>query len=218
MGGRATFTFRKGLLVRALFPPPTSHSHLEDAPRTGDICALLVPNYDQGSAIRGQLEVLRGQFGGTDVTPLHVLCQRFRADKAQLETLKPHFKSLVQQTSAIRIYGSSIEPFYSTFRARELLKCHIAPPEGLEKFVTALNGVLKEHETEPLDLALPEWVTLLEDIQVGRLQPHPYERQLFVGRRLLISELRAPGRFKALHSFAFATTEISSQKSVVRSQ
>jgi hypothetical protein len=194
--------------VRALFPPPTSHSHLEDAPRSGDICALLVPNYDQGASIRGQLETLRGQFGGTDVTPLHVLCQRFRADKAQLETLKPHFKQLVQGTSAISIFGSSVEPFYSTFRATELLKCHITLPEGLEKFVTALNIVLKEHAIEPLDLAPPEWVTLLEDIQVGRLQTHPYARQLFVGRRLLISELRAPGRFKALHSFALAESEV----------
>jgi hypothetical protein len=195
--------------VRALIPPPTSYSHLEDAPRTGDICALLVPNYDQGASIRSQLEHLRAQFGGTDVTPLHVLCQRFRADKAQLEVLKAQFKQLVQRTSAIKISGVSIEPFYSTFRAKELLKCHITPPEGLEKFVVALGAILHEHEIEPLNVSPPEWVTLLEDIQVGRLQSHPYERQLFVGRRLLISELRAPGRFKALHSFAFATTEVS---------
>lgn len=205
----ATLTFRKGLLVRALFPPPTSYSHLEDAPKSGDICALLVPNYDQGASIRSQLEGLRGQFGGTDVTPLHVLCQRFRADKAQLETLKPHLKQLIQKTSAIKVSGTSIEPFYSTFRARELLKCHITLPEGLEKFVVALNAILQEHNIEPLNVAPPEWVTLLEDIHVGRLQAHPYERQLFVGRRLLLSELRAPGRFKALHSFALATTEIS---------
>ena len=208
MEARATLTFRKGLLVRALIPHPTSYSHLEDAPRTGDICALLVPNYDQGASIRGQLETLRGQFGGTDATPLHVLCQRFRADKVQLEALKHQFKHLVQQTSAINIQGGSIEPFYSTFRAKELLKCHITPPEGLGKFVVALNAVLHEHEIEPLNATLPEWVTLLEDIQVGRLQPHPYERQLFIGRRLLISELRAPGRFKALHSFALAESEV----------
>jgi hypothetical protein len=197
--------------VRALFPPPTSYSHLEDAPRTGDICALLVPNYDQGVSIRSQLEVLRGQFGGTDVTPLHVLCQRFRADKAQLELLKPHFKQLVQNTSAISVSGTSIEPFYSTFRARELLKCHIMPPEGLEKFVTALDAILHEHGIEPLNVALPEWVTLLEDIHVGRLQAHPYEQQLFVGRRLLISELRSPGRFKALHSFALSESTVKTQ-------
>lgn len=204
--------------MRALFPPPTSYSHLEDAPRSGDICALLVPNYDQGASIRSQLEGLRGQFGGVDVTPLHVLCQRFRADKGQLEVLKPHFKQLVQKTSAIKVSGVSIEPFYSTFRARELLKCHIAFPEGLEKFVTALNSVLQEQGIEPLNPALPEWVTLLEDIHVGRLQSHPYEQQLFVGRRLLLSELRSPGRFKALHSFPLAATEIRTQKSEVRSQ
>jgi hypothetical protein len=197
--------------VRALFPPPTSYSHLEDAPKSGDICALLVPNYDQGASIRGQLEGLRGQFGGTDVTPLHVLCQRFRADKAQLEVLKAHLKHLVQKTSAIQVSGTSIEPFYSTFRAKELLKCHITLPEGLEKFVAALDAVLHEHEIEPLNPVLPEWVTLLEDIHVGRLQSHPYEQKLFVGQRLLLSELRSPGRFKALHSFALAGTEVEGQ-------
>jgi hypothetical protein len=40
------------------------------------------------------------------------------------------------------------------------------------------------------------------------LQTHPYTHPLFVGRRLLISELRAPGRFKALYSFALAEAEV----------
>jgi hypothetical protein len=194
--------------VRALFPPPTSYSHLEDAPKTGDICALIVPNYDQGGVIRTQLETLRRQFGGVDVSPLHVLCQRFRADKPQLEILKPKFKELALTTRAVEVTGTDIEPFYSTFRSLELLKCRIATSEGLEKLVTALNALLAEQQIAPLNLGTPEWVTLLEDIHVGRLQTHPYGHPLFVGRRLLISELRAPGRFKALYSFALAEAEV----------
>jgi hypothetical protein len=194
--------------VRALFPPPTSYSHLEDAPKTGDICALLVPNYDQGGVIRTQLETLRGRFGGLDASPLHVLCQRFRADKSQLENLKPKLKELVQTTRAIQVTGSDVEPFYSTFRSLELLKCRLTATESLEKFVASLNALLQEQNVAPLNLANPEWVTLLEDIHVGRLQAHPYAHNLFVGQRLLISELRAPGRFKALHSFALAEAEV----------
>jgi hypothetical protein len=209
MRPRATVTVRKGLLVRALLPHSTSYSHLEDTPRTGDICALLVPNYDQGAVIRTELETLRGRFGGVDVTPLHVLCQRFRADKAQLEALKPHLKTLAQTTKAVAITGTDVEPFYSTFRSMELLKCRIASHESLEKFVAALNTVLQGQQIEPLNAALPEWVTMLEDIHVGRLQTHPYQQQLFVGQRLLLSELRAPGRFKALHSFALSNNALS---------
>jgi hypothetical protein len=197
--------------VRALFPPPTSYSPLEGAPKTGDICALLVPNYDQGGVIRAQLESLRGQFGGVDAAPLHVVCQRFRADKAQLENLKPKLKELVQTTKAIQVTGSDIEPFYSTFRSLELLKCRLTASENLEKFVVALNTLLQEQDIAPLNLANPEWVTLLENIHVGRLQTHPYAQPLFVGQRLLISELRAPGRFKALHSFALSEAKIATQ-------
>lgn len=194
--------------MRALIPHATSYRHLEDAPKTGDICALLVPNYDQGGVIRTQLESLRQQFGGVDVSPLHLLCQRFRADKSQLENLKPKLKDLVQTTRAIQVTGTDIEPFYSTFRSLELLKCRITTSEGLEKFVVALNVLLEEQQIAPLNLGTPEWVTLLEDIHVGRLQAHPYAHPLFVGRRLLISELRAPGRFKALYSFPLAEAEV----------
>ncbi len=199
--------------MSALSSHPSAMNHVEDAPRAGDICALLVPNYDQSSLIRNQLEHLRGQFGGLDVTPLHVLCQRFRADKAQLERLKPRLEKLSQSTEAMTIVGLDVEPFYSTFRARELLKCRLEASEILYKFVTALNDVLLAEQIVPLNPDMPEWVTLLEDIHVGRLQTHPYERQLFVGQRLLLSELRAPGRFKALHSFALAEAEVNSQLS-----
>jgi hypothetical protein len=199
--------------VRALFPHPTSNSHLEDAPRTGDICALLVPNYDQGGVIRARLEGLREQFGGVDAAPLHVLCQRFRADKAQLEALKPRLKNLVQTAPAIDVMGGDIEPFYSTFRALELLKCRITHSESLEKFVASLNTLLYEHDITPLNIVTPEWVTLLEDIHVSRLQAHPYSQQLFVGKRLLLSELRAPGRFKALHSFALGEGKVEAHSS-----
>ncbi len=197
--------------MRALLPHPTSYSHLEDTPKTGDICALLVPNYDQGGLIRTKLERLRGQFGGVDALPLYLLCQRFRADKTHLERLKPRLKDLVQTTTGIEVTGRDVEPFYSTFRARELLKCRITASDTLEKFVTALNTLLQDHDITPLNPVTPEWVTLLEDIHVGRLQTHPYHQQLFVGQRLLLSELRAPGRFKALHSFALAETTIATQ-------
>jgi hypothetical protein len=194
--------------VSALSPHPMSYRHLEDTPRAGDICALLVPNYNQSSSIRAKLETLREQFGGSDVMPLHVLCQRFRADKARLESLKPHLKTLVQTTTAVNLKSLDIEPFYSTFRSRELLKCRIVVPETLQKLITSLDALLLEHGITPLNVGLPEWVTLLEDIHVGRLQPHPYEQNLFVGQRLLLSELRAPGSFKALYSFALAENEV----------
>jgi hypothetical protein len=194
--------------VRALFPHPTSYSHLEDVPKAGDICALLVPNYDQGGAIRAQLETLRAQFGGVDAAPLHVLCQRFRADKVQLEKLKPHLKTFAQTTGSIQVAGSTLEPFYSTFRALELLKCRLSTSDSLEKFVVALNALLQEQGSTPLNPMTPEWVTLLENIHVGRLQAHPYPQHLFTGQRLLLSELRAPGRFKALYSFALGEPEL----------
>lgn len=194
--------------MRALIPHPTSYSHVEDAPKTGDICALLVPNYDQGGVIRSQLENLRHHYGGVNVSPVHVLCQRFRADKEQLENLKPHLKHFAQTTPTIAVSGLDVEPFYSTFRALELLKCRIATSEQLEKFVATLNILLREQGITPLNLDSPEWVTLLEDIHVGRLQSRSYKEQLFVGQRLLLSELRAPGRFKALHSFALGEAKV----------
>jgi hypothetical protein len=170
----------KGVPMSTFYAISGSQNRLADAPRTGDICTLLVPNYSQSSLVRDQLETLRGRFGGTVTFPLHVICQRFRADTEQLETLTADLEMLAQTTQAINISGTTVEPFYSTFRSLELLKCRLSRSESLEKFIAALNLVLNKHRITPLNPLLPEWVTLIENIQMGRLQKHPYDQPLFV--------------------------------------
>ncbi|MGL4611046.1 MAG: hypothetical protein ACRCYY_15440 [Trueperaceae bacterium] len=72
-----------------------------------------------------------------------------------------------------------------------------------------MDTLLLEQNIVPLNPTAPEWVTLLENIYLPRLQPHPYEQSLFLGQRLLISQLRGPGSFKPLYSFALGHDEIS---------
>ncbi|MGL4611047.1 MAG: hypothetical protein ACRCYY_15445 [Trueperaceae bacterium] len=82
--------------MRAPLSSTPNVQHLDATARAGDICALLVPNYNQNSIIQAQLEGLRGQFGGESVSPLYVVCQRFRTNAEGLERLKPHFGALIQ--------------------------------------------------------------------------------------------------------------------------
>ena len=166
----------------------------------GDVHALLVPTYAQVAVIRLQTAELQRSYGGAASAPLHLCCQRFRASRAALASLGPALSELAAATPPVRVVGTRLEPFYSTFHAYETLKCHVAVDEALTAFFERLTQTLQNAALEPLLREPPALVTLLTDIRVGRLQVQPYPRTLFVGGRLVLSQLKAPGHYRALAS------------------
>ncbi len=185
-------------------PDVSSSYQVIDAAQAGDVCALLIPSYAESIALKSRLKELHHRYGGEVASPLHLTCQRFRADAKQLELLKPRLIRLVSRTSPIPLMGQNLEPLYSTFRQQEILKCRISPTEALTSFIERLNGELEELNINPHFPWVSELVTLLEDIQVGLLRKEDYPSRLFWGQRLVLTQIKAPGRYKALFSVSLS--------------
>ena len=189
----------------SIFLPAYGRSYqFVDAAQPGDICALLIPDYTEAVKLKLRLKALQARFGGQIATPLHLTCQRFRAEAEDLEKLKPSLVRLVSATPAIKLEAKSIEPFYSTFHEQELLKCRIDSSAELQDFVEKLSAELKEMGIVPHFPWVSELVTLLEDIQVSRLQLEEMGEPFFTAQRLVLTQIKAPGRYKALFSVSLS--------------
>lgn len=170
----------------------------------GDLCILLVPTYSQSPVIRTQLADLQRQFGGEIVAPLHITCQRFAATDEQLEALKPLLVALCESSSPVHVTGARLEPFYSTFRAQEILKCHVEPSEDLSEFIGGVKavtdslGIQGHYEFERI------LITLLEGVSINHLKVFSFRRKLFIGQRLLVTRIKSPGNYTTLFSAAFS--------------
>jgi len=174
------------------------------AAQVGDLCVLLVPTHSQSPVIRTQLADLQRQFGGEIVAPLHVTCQRFSATDEQLEALKPHLSALCERSAPIHVVGKRLEPFYSTFRAQEILKCHLAANSNLTKFISDVKASMSAAGIGAHYEASDSPITLLEGVKINRLNVFEFRRKLFIGQRLLLTRIKSPGHYSTLFSAAFA--------------
>lgn len=172
--------------------------------QAGDLCILLAPSYSQSPVIRTQLADLQRQFGGEIIAPLHLTCGRFQATEAQLEVLKPQLLTLCKRSTPLHVRGNYLEPFYSTFRAQEILKCHVDLNEELEAFVEEVRTITKTVGIESNYSVAPLLLTLLEGVTLNHLNIFPFRRKLFIGQRLLLARIKSPGRYTTLFSAAFA--------------
>lgn len=187
-----------------------------DSPKPGDTCILLVPAYSDAATIRLVLGKLQQRFGGEIAAPIHLSCQRFRATHQELLQLKPKLVQLISQTPPIPIRGEALEPVYSTFRAVERLRLRIQPDSTLTTFFHELNSVLEAMMLTPLQPTLPEGIVLLEDIKMSILKVERYPHKLFTCQRLMLSQLKAPGRYQALFSIPFSQVPMSHDASQLR--
>jgi hypothetical protein len=172
-------------------------------PRAGDICILLAPSYEQVASLRQRLQRIQEDFKGLiNPTPFLQL-QRFRIGKEALDVLKPSLKMLAANVSPIPIQAKTLEPFYSTLRTKELLKCRV-DILGVEKIYGLLVKLLLDGNIAPLELELSPYVTILEDIKMVRLNTKAFNELLFVAQRLVIVRLKGPGFYTALYSIPLA--------------
>ena len=174
------------------------------AAQVGDLCILLVPTYGQSPVIRTQLADLQRQFGGEIVAPLHVTCQRFNATDEQLEDLKPHLTALCERSAPVHVRGKRLEPFYSTFRAQEILKCHVEPSRDLKEFIKGVQAATEAVDIEGHYSFENILITLLEGVKINHLNVFTFRRKLFIGQRLLVTRIKSPGHYTTLFSAAFA--------------
>lgn len=168
--------------------------------KPGEVHVLLVPSYNQSKIIRLQLAELQRVYGGEMSLPLHLSCQRFHATQEELKHFKHLLSELAAATPPLQVVGTRLEPFYSTFHAHETLKWHIELGDPLAGFFKELTGLLKSMSLPPLLKEPPALVTLLTGIFLSRLEMLSYRRTLFVGERLVLSQLTASGRHLALFS------------------
>jgi hypothetical protein len=175
-------------------------------PRAGDICVLLAPSYEQATLVRQHLSELQQEFKGfLNPTP-YLRLQRFRIGKEALDVLRPSLRIVANQTAPLDILAQSLEPFYSTLRSKELLKCRVdvSAVEGLFKLLTV---TLLDGKIAPLELDLHPHVTMLEDVQMFRLKSKPYQQLLFTAQRLVVVRLKGPGFYTALFSMPLSGCE-----------
>ena len=181
-------------------------SHLDSSSvgaRVGDICAFIVPSYTEAQSIRSQLTALQLRYGG-EAAELKLLSQRFRTNATQFELLKLRLNALARATAPLGIMGERVEPFYSTFHEQEILKCHVRRNKALEVFFEQFTQVLLELNIKPQVQDMPKRLTLLEDVHMKRLQQEGYRRLLFVGQRITLAKVKAPGHHTELFSVAFS--------------
>jgi hypothetical protein len=175
-------------------------------PKAGDICILLAPSYEQAASLRQRILHLQEDFKGVlNPTPFLQL-QRFRIGKEALDVLKPSLKMLAQNLSPISIQAKTLEPFYSTLRSKELLKCRVDISEA-EKIYELLVKLLLDGNIAPLELELSPHVTILEDVKMVRLDTKPFDELLFMAQRLVVVRLKGPGFYTALFSISLAECE-----------
>jgi hypothetical protein len=180
----------------------------QEPPRSkaGDICVLLAPNYEQATQLRQRLGKMQEEFKGLLNPTPYLQLQRFRIGKEALDALRPSLKRVAQQIAPIDIKAQSLEPFYSTLRSKELLKCRVEVSE-VHALYKHLVATLLEGNIVPLELDLSIYVTMLEDIKIVQLEPKPYEEFLFTARRLVVARLKGPGFYTALFSLPLAGCE-----------
>ncbi len=213
-GARQAHEWKGNMKSSSIFLPAYGKSYqFVDAAQPGDICALLIPGYSEAALLKTRLKTLKTRFGGDIASPLHLTCQRFRAEPEELERLKPRLICLASRTPTIALEAKSIEPFYSTFHDQELLKCRIESSKLLQDFVETFNQELEDMGITPHFPWVSELVTLLENIQVSRLQIEEVSETLFYAQRLVLTQIKAPGRYKALFSVSLSSLLEPSLKS-----
>lgn len=205
-GARQAHEREGNMKSSSIFLPAYGKSYqFVDAAQPGDICALLIPGYSEAASTKVRLEKLQLRFGGSIASPLHLTCQRFRAEPEELERLKPRLIYLASKTPMIALEAKSLEPFYSSFHEQELLKCRIESSKALQDFVTAFNHELEDRGIRPHFPWVSELVTLLENIKVSRLRVENMSETLFYAQRLVLTQIKAPGRYKALFSVSLSS-------------
>lgn len=172
-------------------------------PKAGDISVLLAPSYAQASHLRQQISLLQHQFKGILNPTPYLQLQRFRIGLEALDALRPALRYLAQQHAPIDILAQSLEPFYSTLRAKEMLKCRV-DIKAIYKLYEDLGTVLLEGNIPPLELDLSPHVTMLDDIRIIQLDTQPYQQLLFQAQRLVVVRLKGPGFYTALFSLPLA--------------
>jgi 2'-5' RNA ligase len=183
--------------LHGLSPQETSR------PKAGDICILLAPDYEQATHLRQRINHLQEEFKGLLNPTPYLQLQRFRITKETLDALQPSLKQVAQHITPMAIQAKSLEPFYSTLREQELLKCRIDITE-VYKLYDLLMQTLLEANISPLELDLSTHITMLENIKMIRLEPKRYEELLFTAQRLLVVKLKGPGFYTALFSLPLA--------------
>jgi hypothetical protein len=172
----------------------------------GDICLLLeTDNPAETAALRQHQASLKSIFGGQEMVPVHLTCQRFiLADPSYYPILFEKLKNLANGFQSFTLHAQGLVPLYSPYRKTNLLKWETVPDPLLVDFSARLEKLLDNTWSTSLYSpgSVSTWVTALVNINPEPLQdleqlpsfPHP----LFTPRILTVSKLLGPSEFEIM--------------------
>ena len=201
--------------VTPYLPTSAERQRFVEAPRPGDICALIVPDYVQRGSVQKHQRLLQKKYGGDVTERIGLTCQRFHASEEQLESLKKPLAEIINKTPPIKITSTNLEPFYSTYHEKELLKARVRLSNEVIALTEAIGNELEELTIRPLLPWSSELITLLEGVRVGRLTRLPYAQTLFTAQRLVLTRIKAPGHTTALWSTSFSREVIFTRRRAI---
>lgn len=172
----------------------------------GDICLLLESDIPaEIESLRQHQASLKNIFGGQEMVPVHLTCQRFiLADPSYYPNLSENLKILASGFKSFTLYAQGLVPLYSQYRKTNILKWETILDPLLVDFSVNLEKLLDNTWSTSLYTAgsVSTWVTALVNINseppknLEQLAVFPYP--LFTPRVLTVSKLIGPSKFEIM--------------------
>ncbi len=172
----------------------------------GDICLLLETNIpEEIAALRKHQDNLKSIFGGQEMIPVHLTCQRFvLAKPSYYPSLYEMLKDLASGFQPFSLHAQGLVPLYSPYRKINILKWETIIDPLLVDFSAKLEKLLDNTWSTSMYTAgsVSTWVTALVNINpatpknLERLTDFPYP--LFTPRILTVSKLLGPSEFEIM--------------------
>jgi hypothetical protein len=179
--------------------------HLRPA-QVGDICLLLEPDPQTDlTPLRRRQRQLHRRFGGSPIRHLHLTCQRFCCGKAsRLNQSIAAIEELAAQLLPLSFHAVALHPLAVPILQTTTLKWQITVTPALLAFNTAVEDALRRADFIPQYAPgfTSNLVTALQGIADGaagcRFADAQLPYHLFDARKIVISQICAPGQFTIL--------------------
>lgn len=171
-------------------------------PRAGDLCVLLVSSRPVAPPAAARISELRGRFGGRQVEPLHVTCDRFDGAGDEAGLLAALARDALVAT-AVPVLATSL------MRLRRhdgsfVLKLVVEATPDLERIRGAVHRARRAAAmTSAYGDDVAYTVTVLEGVRDGARPETIVPFEAFRADRYLLSRFTAAGSFETVRTFDF---------------
>ena len=157
--------------------------------RAGDICVLFAPSRSIAPAIQERLTLLRAEFGGRIVDPLHLTLER--TDGEDADGLVAAVRACAARMRPVAVRGEELFVTPSPYRGGDVLKLHVARDEELTRAIGEVrSALLAAGLRSSYGDVRSTSVTVLERVERrGSLERWPRPLELFTADELIVSRI-----------------------------